>query len=262
MPLQTKIVKQRPVAPWFTEDIAVEKAKRSRLGRHWRLTKNSADLNCIWANADLFRTWSIQLRWDIIPLSLGTPSLIKRNFFELPTSCFTESPWNYTDHASKTLNLLIDLQTSLTNGKITTIRQQLAVIEVSDSALYTAIDTPRLNCELNTLLPTIVQELLEIMRCTLSKSCSLNPLPSELLCNDLDVLMTVICNIQAFNRPYMSHISYILKNFLFFPISCKNALYFLYFWHLSTKFALLQVRHSPVGSYFSEESPGIAIDDI
>ena len=44
-PLRTKIVKQRPVAPWFTEDIAVEKAKRRTLERRWQLTKNSADLD-------------------------------------------------------------------------------------------------------------------------------------------------------------------------------------------------------------------------
>ena len=81
------------------------------------------------------------------------------------------------------------------DGKITTIRQELAVIEVSDSAPFTALDTPQPNCELNTLLPTTVEELSEIMRSTLSKSCSLDLLPSKLVISNLDVLMPVICNI-------------------------------------------------------------------
>ena len=81
------------------------------------------------------------------------------------------------------------------DGKITTIRQELAVIEVSDSAPFTALDTPQPNCELNTLLPTTVEELSKIMRSTLSKSCSLDPLPSKLVISNLDVLMPVICNI-------------------------------------------------------------------
>ena len=42
-PLRTKTVKQRPVAPWFGDDIVVEKTKRRRFEWRWRLTKNSAD---------------------------------------------------------------------------------------------------------------------------------------------------------------------------------------------------------------------------
>ena len=81
------------------------------------------------------------------------------------------------------------------DGKITTIRQELAVIEVSDSAPFTALDTAQPNCELNTLLPTTVEELSEIVRSTLSKSYSLDSLSSKLLISNLDVLIPVICNI-------------------------------------------------------------------
>ena len=90
-PLRNKIVKRRPVASWFTQDIVVEKAKRCRLELRWRLTKNSADLNLCLGQRRLVKVMvnSAKMRFNS---SLIKDSKSDQNFFELLTSCFTENP--------------------------------------------------------------------------------------------------------------------------------------------------------------------------
>ena len=38
-PLQTRSITQRPAAPWYNDDIAVQKSVRCKLGPRWRLSK-------------------------------------------------------------------------------------------------------------------------------------------------------------------------------------------------------------------------------
>ena len=76
--------------------------------------------------------------------------------------------------------------------KIATIKEQLAS-RVTFSPTVTLFDTPKLDCELTTLSPTTVKELLEIIGKTASKSCCLDPLPSRLLVPHLNHALPVIC---------------------------------------------------------------------
>ena len=195
-PLRTKTVKQRPVAPWFGNDIAVEKTKRRRLERRRRLTNNSADrdlyLNQRKLVKDMINSAKMRYYTSLIEDSVSDQNKLFRTIDQL---LHRKSMKLYPSWSS--VSELANRFANFFDGKITMIRQELAVIEVSDFAPFTAlvIDTPQRSCELNTLLPTTVEELSEIMRFTLSKSCSLDPLPSKLVINNLDVLMPVICNI-------------------------------------------------------------------
>ena len=65
----------------------------------------------------------------------------------------------------------------------------------ADGSRFTELDTPQFDCELSSLAPTSIEELSDMIRPTASKSCSLDPLPSQLVVNNLDVLMPIICRI-------------------------------------------------------------------
>ena len=151
---------------------------------------------CIWTNVNLLRTWSIQLRWDITPESLIEDSrsdqkklfwtidqLLDRKPMKLYPSCSSDAelanrfanffdgnfPWSGRSSQSSRYQFLLHLQ---------------LLIHLNLTANWTL-----------TYQQLSVDELSEIMQSTLSKSCSLDPLPSKLVISNLDVLMPVICNI-------------------------------------------------------------------
>ena len=78
--------------------------------------------------------------------------------------------------------------------KITTIRSQIPDC-LSTPNYFKLLDAPSLNSQLDTLTDTTIEELSDITRKVISKSCCLDPLPANLLTNVYPTLLPTICEI-------------------------------------------------------------------
>ena len=82
------------------------------------------------------------------------------------------------------------------NDKIVTIRNDLSLrIPSHPTEVFAVFDYPPLDCSLDSFVPVSAKDLTVMCKKLLSKSCSLDPIPADLLRHNLDLLLPVICKI-------------------------------------------------------------------
>jgi hypothetical protein len=79
--------------------------------------------------------------------------------------------------------------------KIVAIRREINSLSNVDFSNLEQIEETSIDCQLNELLPTSVEELSVLIKKTSTKSCSLDPVPASLLKNCTIDLLPIICRI-------------------------------------------------------------------
>lgn len=221
-PLKTCIVSSRPSASWYTEDIANEKCKRRQLERRWRKSGLDMDRQQYYDQCKRVR--------DIIKSSkmnyysafiLENKSDHKVLFNTIDRLLHRKSEKHYP-----TCNSTIELCNKFADffsEKIVAIRQEIDALPNADSSNFEQIDETSIDCELNELLPTNVEELSVLISKISTKSCSLDPVPASLLKNCITDLLPIICRIVnlSFESTTMSTS---MKQALLSPLLKKQSL--------------------------------------
>ena len=192
-PLKHRIVTIRPMAPWYSDEIRVEKSKRRRLERRWRKSRLTID------------------RQLYVNQCSTVNSLIHQSRITFYTNTINENKNNQRvlfSTVSKMLNLKADKKLpSFTNAaslaekfveyfenKITIIRNNFSS---ADAYQYTSTDLeqPRFQNTLDFFSPTSSEELSSLLYPMSSKSSVLDPMPGFLTKHCLPVLQPIIAKI-------------------------------------------------------------------
>ena len=184
-PLRARRVTDRPSAPWMTGDIKLLKAERRKAERRWRKTGLTCDKM-------FFKSLSIKLN-ELISTS-------KRLFYEAKISAANSSKYLYglVSHfydKNKTsvfpnnvpFKSLPNLFNDYFTSKISKIRSSFT--SDSQQSFCEPIFSGNTLNEFNSLSPDYIRNLI---LSSPAKSCSLDPIPSSLLFENIDFLIDCI----------------------------------------------------------------------
>ena len=192
-PLRNKSFSVRPKAPWYTDEIRCNKTKRRNLERRWRRSKLTVDRELYVAQSNVVKKLIFQAKMNYYSKLITDAGSNSNDLFrsinrllhrtpekKLPTST---SP---TDLASNFVHFFKNKIVNIRNGFISTSHLP------ND---FSYLDSPKLDCQLDSFLSISIDDLSTIARKMSSKSCSLDPLPASLLLGQFGVLLPTICKI-------------------------------------------------------------------
>ena len=228
-PLKTRSVTLRPDTSWYTKEIAQEKRKRRKLERRWRRSTLQVDREIFQAQRTHVNELICRVKQDHFKAKLSdaeTPKelhqiankiLHKQKVSVLPAH----------DSASE----LADTFLKFFTDKIANIRNILSESDTSGVDVdqdEDGIVPPA--CVLDTLQPASEEEVRKIIRSSPTKSCDLDPIPTWILKECLDVLVpliTVIVNLSLNNSDVPKNlkdalITPLIKKLLLNPDILKN----------------------------------------
>ena len=104
-PLKTKAIILRPHAPWYTDDIRVQKSRRRRLERRWRLSKLSVDRKVFVDQCKLVKNLVFNAKMNFNSTLISYAG----SFLKRLTASSIESLRNFFLIASRQLSLQIGL---------------------------------------------------------------------------------------------------------------------------------------------------------
>ncbi len=222
-PVQTKVITVRPREKWLTEEILIEKRYRRKLEKQWRKTCQDADYHSFVKQRDLvnamisdaivahFSEKVEQAKGDQKALFKTVKSLLNQN---------TENPlpsgYSDEDLANKFSDFFCE--------KVTKIRNDLDTCEIPTMVLDSKCAPSASLSEFSVLT---VDEVKALIRKSPSKSCALDPIPTELLKQCMEVLapiLTDIINQSLANGDVPST----MKEALLFPLLKKITLALLF----------------------------------
>jgi hypothetical protein len=190
IPEKTKIVTDRPSQPWFNKDISDARQRRSQLERAWRHSKLPSDLKrfrkqCRYARK-LVNNSKSEYFSNLINENLTSPKalwqslnkLLNRN--KLSVFPHLNSPRELAD---KFIQFFAD--------KIAGIRQKFTSSYEEDDLSFPKVSPPNFE----TLQPTTLNEIRQIVFSSPSKQCLLDIMPTDILKQCFDVLGPVITDL-------------------------------------------------------------------
>ena len=190
-PLRTRMVTSRLSAPWYTEEIAIEKCKRRQLERRWRKSGLEAD-------KQQFADQCKQVRELIKSTKVNHySSLIMENksdhkvLFHSINCLLHRIPEKHYPICGST-NELCNKFADFFSEKILKIRNQLDALQTDASSNFQHFDNVNMDCGLTEFPPTSIEELSRLVKKISTKSCSLDPVPATLLSYCIDDLLPII----------------------------------------------------------------------
>src|SRR5271167_2467333 len=178
MPVITRNVTCRPPAPWYTQEIALARQKRRQLERHWRKTKLTVDREIFVSQKLLVNSMlaSAKVRYyaDLVKNQSHNPRQLWETINSLSGNMKSKI---LPDHES-ILNLVNDFNSFFTNKVI----QICTGIGVSDDFNDLTYDIHSSAANMSVFHKVREANISHFMK-QLSKSCSLDPIPTHLLLN-------------------------------------------------------------------------------
>jgi hypothetical protein len=191
-PLKTKVTALRPSVPWFTADIAQAKRQRQKCEEKWRKTgltvhreayKHQRDcVNDLVAKAKkLHYNKQVEECPDQKALFRLLNTLLHRELKpQLPSN--------------ESLEELLQKFSDFFKSKISKIRLSLDSTPV-DMSVFPLIPEFHPSSHLMSLQPLSEQEVIKLIKASPSKSCSLDPLPTFMLKEHVDLIAPAITSI-------------------------------------------------------------------
>ena len=191
-PLSTRTVTVRPAAPWYSNEIKIEKRKRRQLERRWRESRLPQDRLRFTEQCRLVNRLLWSSRASYYSQIVNENQSDQRKLFGIVDKLLHAQPdISYPPHS--TSSELANCFIKFFVDKINTIHHSLDERCLQDSRLYE--DTPVCSCSLDHFVDVPIDDLFSISRPMARKACDLDPIPGSLLITNLDVLMPVITGI-------------------------------------------------------------------
>ena len=188
-PIKKYTVTVRPAAPWYSDNIKQEKAKRRKLERRWRSTKLTIDRElytkqCKSVN-QLIHESKMKFYTNVIEEYTNNQRVLFSCFGKmLNTSAAKKLP---THECPRNLaNMFADYFDS----KVQRIRASFTTTTDDPMNAEQLYHGPEL-CEFSPTTPT---ELSSLVKSMAKKSCSLDPIPGPLMTDCFSVLLPVFVN--------------------------------------------------------------------
>jgi hypothetical protein len=190
-PLITKTFVLRPDTMWYNEELRVEKRKRRRLERRWRRSKLTVDkeLHAEQCHivSNLIKKAKCQFYAQCVEDCHGNPKAL----FSLINKLFGQNKSTPLPSYHSIEDLTRRFNTFFVN-KISNIRQQLSHSFLPPPVLTSPEESSQCSSNLSSWDMITDQDLNNIIRMSPKKTCSLDPLPTWMLCHTQAVLFPVI----------------------------------------------------------------------
>jgi hypothetical protein len=193
-PSLTRTITIRPNAPWYNDDIKINKTKRRNLERRWRRSGLTVDRQSYTNQCDLVKKLISEAKmtyYSNLIVNAGTDNnalfrSIDRLLHRTPDKCLPSSP---------SPTILANKFSAFFENKIMTIKNKLPHCDAAVSNTFDHFDSPTINCKLDSFSHTTTEQLSNIAGKIISKSCCLDPLPASILVDYSSTLLPVICKI-------------------------------------------------------------------
>jgi hypothetical protein len=192
-PVQEKKIALKPESPWYTEVLRSEKRKRRKLERKWRKTGSPADRKlyreqCSHTNK-LMTDAKTQYYSEMVNNSSGQKELYK--VINRIMHKNTDQPLPKHDSDMELADRFVDFF----QDKIEKIRTALATANANEPVEKESINCDENLTKLTSFTPMTEEEVRKIIVKSANKSCALDPIPTWLVKDTLDILLPVITSI-------------------------------------------------------------------
>ena len=188
-PLITKTVIKRPTVSWFTDGVKIAKRQRRKAEKKWRRTKSHSDFVAYKAKKNQATFLINNARHRFYTDFISENSDDQGKLFRAAKSLLTpKSEITFPDYRDPTA-LVNDIGQFFVQ-KIERLRSELDSISPSEDSITVSCAMPNTNLvSFNELDEKSVRELISKSS---KKSCSLDPMPTSLVVECLDVLLPII----------------------------------------------------------------------
>ena len=187
-PITTQSVKSRPLALWYTPDIALAKIERRRLERRWRFTKLTVDREIFVAQKRLVNSLLAASKAKYYTTLIESSSDNPRQLWSTVKSISGQRKLMILPKHVSILALANEFNSFFTN-KVVQIRADIGIVD-QDSVIRNVQTTSQF-CNFQKVKS---DDVVNIMKCSPPKSCNLDPIPTFLL-QSCDVLVPVLVNL-------------------------------------------------------------------
>ena len=191
-PLKTKAIILRSHSPLYTDDIRVQKSQRRRLERLWRLSELSVDRQAFVDQCELVKNLVFNAKMNFYSTLISIVGSNSRVLFKTIDRFLHRKHEKRLPYCVSPAELA-DRFAIFFMEKIDSLRNDLPVVDFLN--YFHEIDNPILSCRLVNFLPAKLDEFSHIARHIGRKSCSLDPLPSNVFLSQLDLLLPVLHDI-------------------------------------------------------------------
>ena len=195
-PLKRRKVLLRPSAPWYTEEIALQKRKRRMLERKWRKNGCYIDYELYIEQCNNVREFVRSSRMHYYSEIISENACNPRNLFKAVDRLLHRKD----ERRYPTCESGDDLCSKFSNffrDKISAIRAEMPILSDDIIATFNYLDEADTKSQLEYFVPTNVDEVAEMVKKSIVKSCCLDPIPSELLkCCFNDLLPVIVRTIN------------------------------------------------------------------
>ncbi len=181
-PLITRTVTSRPPAPWYTSEIALARQERRRLERRWRHTKLTVDREIFVAQKLLVNNMLYKAKANYYVNLVKSQSDNPKQLWTAINSLSGNTKSKVLpDHDN--LSSMVNSFNLFFTGKVTQIRANIGIIDHPDNVDSANDLSPDVSSTVNMSAFQSIKEsdIKIIMKCSPSKSCSLDPIPTYLL---------------------------------------------------------------------------------
>ena len=190
-PALLKTITIKPQSPWYTEAIREAKRVRRQAERRWRKTRLAVHLELYQEECHRVCRLCKQAKQDYYCLKIEVCGNDQKKVFSIAKDLMNNKKDIILPSISDSKSLA-EIFADFFKDKIDKIRQSFDYANVEDEASNS--DTQSIP-KLTVLNPTSAEELRKVILSGNSKTCHLDPLPTQLLKSSLDVLLPVLVRI-------------------------------------------------------------------
>ena len=192
-PARRKVITIKHQSPWYTEAIHKAKRKRRRAERQWRSTHLAIHLEIYRAVCAEVTKHCRQAKQDYYCQKIEESGSDQRKIFQIANELMNKTKDTTLPSTSSSKELAEKFADFFTD-KIAKIRDSFEQNPTCMDSMNNQDDTQHIQ-HLTILAPTTEDELRKIICSGNSKTCGLDPLPTQLLKSVLDVLLPVLCKL-------------------------------------------------------------------
>ncbi len=188
-PLTTKDIPVKDRRPWYSEQIKNEKKVRRRLERKWLKSKSTIDEDLLKSQRNKVNVLINKARFDYYSNLIEDCGPDQKALFRVVSNLFCKDNMSQFPECSD-MDMLAEEFSQFFIGKVQKIRQKLDSIPVTCDY----IDPVCSSC-LDTFQPMSEESVRKLISKSPSKSCDLDPFPTDFVKKCLDLLLPVITRI-------------------------------------------------------------------
>ena len=196
-PVKERVTTVRPFARWYTAEVTAEKQKRRRLEHKWRASRLPADheqyIHQCSVVINLIKSLKSEYYSSIIKENSGNQKVL----FKTVQKLLQKPTVNYYPLSGNDRMLADEFATFFTT-KIETLHNDLLVKKraLIDSAECVTDEVPTMSLtKFSSFIEMTIDDIKKLAATLLSKSCILDPLPSPIIKECIDLLLPTITNI-------------------------------------------------------------------